>query len=1223
MDPKIFKRVLSDDPSENEYKFWRKMLDVYISKAEVPNESRLEVLFVLCGVQSFGIIEDCTSFDSALQRLDNKFVKKTSAIMLRHKLRTSRQKEGQSIEEYLAELKALARKCPSSALTADQYKDLLISDAFVSGVLSPSIRQRLLESTDDSLENLIKTALTMELASEDAKGLTSHSQPTQFLASATTDNNLHLANPTSVAAARQSQNKKCFWCGGAIHPRNTCPAKESICNNCHRRGHWASACKAKSTQSRHPRNASVKTADELHHIDDESESSNCASLYHLAAITPSKGLIKIHINGHQTEALLDTGADKTFVTANLLAKFRVPFRKSKEQHVLLADETKIKILGKCQLEMEWDSRYYSPEVLVVPSLVAPVVLGLDVLKQHESLTLNFAGSKDAISVCMALQSISCTKYDLLPGVDTTKLKPIATSSRPNRNHTSFVNSEVTRMLQEDIIQESRSPWRAQSFVVKRDNKLRLVVDYSQTINKFTALDAYPMPRINDIVQNVASNSVFTTIDMKEAYHQIPLKTKDFQLTAFEASGRLYEFKRLPFGCTNAVPIFQRTINDFIEKNRLARTYAYLDDIIIGGRTQEEHDRNLHSFMEASRKHGLQFNSSKCKFSRRSIEFLGHLIENGAMKPDPKRYESLLQLPTPSSLKQLNYVIGLFAYYAKWIRRCSDLSTLLTEARASIEQNGLSKDAKQAFEQMKHELVNSSLYTPDLSQPMTIETDASDHGLGGVLSQNGRPAAFFSRSLSVGEKQQPIIEKEAGAIVECCRRWRDLIKAAPYCTILTDQRSVAYLFNKTHANKIKNEKLLRWRLELSDLHIVTSYRPGSENVAADAMSRCLSLSSDTRLKDAHVRLCHPGVTRLHHYCRTHNLPFSLHDIRNLVSNCPVCCELKPKFFKPPSGSLICATQPWQRLSIDFVGPLANSGGSRYLLTIVDEFSRYPFAYPCRDMSTDTVIHSLLDLFALFGSPSAIHSDRGSQFESAKFKHFLLSNGVVRTRTTAYHPQGNGQCERTNGTLCKAIALALKCEGLEKNHWTKVLPRALSSLRGLLCTSTNCTPHDRLFKFARSSKFGAELPNFLTQPGSTILHRNHIHLKGDPVAEKVHLIETISPHHARIQFPDGRNSTVSTTNLASYPNPGRDSVSITGDETLYSPSIEEPEVEPGPADSPPPSLVSPNQNSESMPEKNNVREPSNSPVLPSREAANTLTRSSRVVSRPRYLEDYDLS
>ena len=233
-----------------------------------------------------------------------------------------------------------------------------------------------------------------------------------------------------------------------------------------------------------------------------------------------------------------------------------------------------------------------------------------------------------------------------------------------------------------------------------------------------------------------------------------------------------------------------------------------------------------------------------------------------------------------------------------------------------------------------------------------------------------------------------------------------------------------------------------------------------------MSSAASVSTAS-LQDVHESLCHPGITRLSHYVKVKNLAYSLDEIRKVCLQCPVCCEFKPRYFRPPESSLIRALRPFDRLSVDFIGPKPSVTRNKYLLVIVDEYSRFPFAYPCSDMSATTVINCLHKLFSVFGCPASVHSDRGSQFMSREVNQYLLSLGVVLTHSTPYHPQGNGQCERVNGTIWRAVRMALKSKGVVENQWESVLDTVLHSIRSLLCTATNETPHERLFSFPRKN------------------------------------------------------------------------------------------------------------------------------------------------------------
>ena len=180
-----------------------------------------------------------------------------------------------------------------------------------------------------------------------------------------------------------------------------------------------------------------------------------------------------------------------------------------------------------------------------------------------------------------------------------------------------------------------------------------------------------------------------------------------------------------------------------------------------------------------------------------------------------------------------------------------------------------------------------------------------------------------------------------------------------------------MFDNHHSGKIKNDKILRWRIELSSYKYDIIYRPGKENKGADTFSLmvCSAMGTLNTLTELHNNLCHPGISRMSHFVRTRNLPFSTDEIKRMTSSCPICRELKPQFHKS-SGTLIHATQPFQRLNIDFKGPLPSVSRNRYILTVVDEYSRFPFAFPCSDMNTSTVIKCFDQLFAIFGMPGYI-------------------------------------------------------------------------------------------------------------------------------------------------------------------------------------------------------------------------------------------------------------
>ena len=276
---------------------------------------------------------------------------------------------------------------------------------------------------------------------------------------------------------------------------------------------------------------------------------------------------------------------------------------------------------------------------------------------------------------------------------------------------------------------------------------------------------------------------------------------------------------------------------------------------------------------------------------------------------------------------------------------------------------------------------------------------------------------------------------------------------------------------------------------------------------------------------------------------------------MVGACKVCAECKPRFHNPERTQLIKATQPFEQLNIDFKGPLPSTDRKQYFLNIVDEYSRFPFVFPCSNMTAATVIKCLCQLFSVFGMPSYIHSDRGPSFMSKELLDFLINKGTSCCRTTSYNPQGKTQVERYNGIIWKAVTMTLKSRGLPIQHWQSVLPDALHSIRSLLCMSTNATPHERLFNYSRRSTTGMSVPTWLSSPGSVLLKRHLQPSKTDPVVDEVELLQA-NPHYAYTRYPDGITTTVSTRHLAplDHPNNGQQQDHSTNEVPITQPQDE---------------------------------------------------------------------
>ena len=321
-------------------------------------------------------------------------------------------------------------------------------------------------------------------------------------------------------------------------------------------------------------------------------------------------------------------------------------------------------------------------------VAARAILGANELAQFSTILVHYGCSMPPLHVAASqlsddqsgsLMNVSPQSVITLSHPD---VKPVRVPSRKrSRADEKFIPQEIASLLKKVLIQPSKSSWRAQLHVVHDEvrDKKRLVVYYSGTVNPHTVIYAYPLPLIEPLIERVSQNQIFSSLDLRSAFHQISLKPSERQLTAFEGAGRLYEWCVLPFGLTNCGVVFAKVLGGLVEG--FPGCFYYLDDIVIAGLTEVEHDLNLAKFLELASTAGIHFNSSKSSLKKTSLTYLGHEISQGTMKPSPSRLRPILDYATPSNFKQLERFLGLAVYHSKWVPDFSSLAAPLFNVKA--------------------------------------------------------------------------------------------------------------------------------------------------------------------------------------------------------------------------------------------------------------------------------------------------------------------------------------------------------------------------------------------------------------------------------------------------------------------------------------------------------------------------------------------------------------
>ena len=727
-------------------------------------------------------------------------------------------------------------------------------------------------------------------------------------------------------------------------------------------------------------------------------------------------------------------------------------------------------------------------------------------------------------------------------------------------HTETIDEHTKNLLKAKVIEPSAGEWAANVVLAKKkDGTLRFCIDYRQ-LNQHTLRDSYPLPRIDDCLDTLRGATWFSTMDLRSGFHQVAMHEPDKDKTAFLTKRGIFRFRKMPFGLCNAPATFQRLMDIMLAGLSYDICLAYLDDIIVFSTDVETHLGRLRQIFDRLRRTNLKLKPSKCTFLQRNVHFLGYIISAEGIAADPTKIESVVNWPTPERLRDVRSFLGLCSYYRKMVRGFSEIAAPL---HALTQKNApfiWTEKCQNAFDQLKSSLVSAPILSlPTDEGTYYLDCDASDHGIGAVLSQTQdgkeKVIAYASRLYGRPERNYCVTRKELLAVVFFTKMFKQYLLGRAFI-IRSDHAALSWL-RKT-PEPIGQQA--RWLERLEEFSYTIEHRPGRSHGNADGMSRLpckqcgicrvVTASNETdkpnsdpweslNLADAQMADRHIGP--IYHWCEEQNyptwgnipsesettktlwhererlvmmnnvlyrkasaaaepqivVPFSLRrtlfklvhaditnchlgvsrtiaqmrrraywvgwsrDVQRFCRECPECARYH-RGTPPKQGLLqpISVGEPFETISIDITGPHPRSrSGKIYILTIMDQFSKYVEAVAIPNQEASTVARALVNaVIVRYGTPLSILSDQGTNFESQLFKELCKVLRIDKVRTSPYRASTNGMIERFHRTLNSMIA---KVVNDNQRNWCEILPQVVAAYRATVHEATGYSPNFLIF------------------------------------------------------------------------------------------------------------------------------------------------------------------
>ncbi len=853
-------------PADQRWDIYLEQVNNFFDANDVKDEKKKRaMLLTSIGTAAYTAIRSLTApktpaetdWKIILELLSKHYLPPVNPIIERRDFYQRFRKPGETVAIFLAELRSLASKCEFG----DQL-DTTLRDRVVCGIVDDRMQRRLLSEPYEglTLARVVEICMAIETANKDVQRLHNETKGQEYVNAVASRKKLNDSVKSSVKGC-------CMRCGVSSHRSDECSFKTAECYKCGKTGHICRICKSKAKEQGNGHDYNKGRRKPVQYIEEPlGESAGESDSEPVFTIRPQKAeddseLVRgshsesvppitetLRVNGRQVTFELDTGCGVSIMTA---AAARSLFKDQITYQLHTFSGHDLPVLGKVHVTVNFRRKSHCLPLYIV-SGSGPNLLGrcwMKILRisipcinaiNEAPLSLQYVLDRHAAVFQLGLGEFKGPKVHLSVKPDASptfcKPRPVPYALRDK------VNVEIDRLVMLGVFKPiDHSAWAAPLVPVLKADKqsIRLCGDYKVTINKACNVNQYPMPKAEDIFARMAGNKFFAKLDMSEAYAQLVLDEESQLLAAVNTPRGLMAVTRLPYGVASAPAIFQKTLDELLRV--VPQAGVYIDDVILGGKTELELLHTLDTVLTLFEKAGFRLNRKKCQFLLTSVTYLGHVIDETGLHPTEDKTAAIRDAPTPTDVSQLRSFIGLISFYSKFV---PNQATIMAPLYALLQNDTpwtWEAEQDRAFNDAKQALLNSQVlvhYNPAL--PVVVSCDASPWGIGAVLANvvdgEERPVCFLSRSLSPAEKSYSQLERESLSIIFALVRWRQYLLGRE-CTIVTDHRPLLSLLDPTKGlPPVAAARVMRWAMFLAGYGYKLRYRKGVDHGNADAMSR---------------------------------------------------------------------------------------------------------------------------------------------------------------------------------------------------------------------------------------------------------------------------------------------------------------------------------------------------------------------------------------------------